>query len=217
MNDKKIDVVCFGGGDWWYHNRAHIDMQLMRRFACNATVLYVNSVVIQKPKLTAKSQLLKKIVRKLKSILTGLKPSSQGFWVFSPFTLPFHHIRWARRLNRWLLTKQVNTIIGKLKINNPLIWVACPGACDAALKLNCEKLVWQRTDRWEEFPNVDTETIKAYDKKLKAAEKADDRTIDGCDIRRDPAVLFSIGKERKVNAMIEVERIFALVFFLLVQ
>ena len=25
-------VICFGGEDWWYHNRGHIDMQLMRRF-----------------------------------------------------------------------------------------------------------------------------------------------------------------------------------------
>ena len=26
-------VICFGGVDWWYHNRGHYDIQMMRRFA----------------------------------------------------------------------------------------------------------------------------------------------------------------------------------------
>ena len=25
--------ICFSGQDWWYHNRAHSDFQLMRRVA----------------------------------------------------------------------------------------------------------------------------------------------------------------------------------------
>src|SRR5690606_29139771 len=26
-------VICFGGEDWWYHNRGHFDMQIMRELS----------------------------------------------------------------------------------------------------------------------------------------------------------------------------------------
>jgi len=50
---------------------------------------------------------------------------------------------------------------------NPIVWVACPAACETALQLGGTKLVYQRTDRYEEFPNVDMNQIKEYDRKLK--------------------------------------------------
>ncbi|MFH1371553.1 MAG: glycosyltransferase [Planctomycetota bacterium] len=165
---EKFDFVCFGGGDWWYHNRAHIDMQLMRRFAKNGTAIYVNSIVIQRPYIGKKSNFTRKLVRKAKSIARGLKRTSEGFWVYSPFTLPVHHIPYIRQLNELFLRMQIKHVLRKLKIRNPVLWVTCPGACDTSLKLKKSKLVWQRTDRWEEFPNVDSSIIAKYDRKLKA-------------------------------------------------
>lgn len=144
-------------------------MQLMRRFAKTGTVLYVNSIVIQKPKLGKNSRLIEKIVRKTKSIMRGLKESSEGFWVYSPPTLPVHHIPWARDLNELLLRQQIIRVSKKLGIRKPLVWVACPGACETALRLEKSRLVYQRTDRWEEFPNLDVATIKNYDRKLKSS------------------------------------------------
>lgn len=168
---KRTDVVCFGGGDWWYHNRAHIDMQLMRRFAKIGTVLYVNSIVIQKPKFGRGGNFSGKFLRKAGSILKGLSKSGEGFWVYSPVTLPVHHISWARPLQELLLRIQIKNIMRKLKIQDPIIWVACPGACYTSMRLSKRKLIWQRTDRWEEFPDVDADAIVTYDRKLKA--KAD--------------------------------------------
>jgi hypothetical protein len=48
FSEKINGVICFGGEDWWYHNRGHFDMQLMRRFARSRTTIYVNSTVMQK-------------------------------------------------------------------------------------------------------------------------------------------------------------------------
>ena len=165
---QPLDVVCFGCADWWYHNRGHVDMQLMRRFARNGKVLYVNSVVVQKPKLGEGSKLFRKVTRKVKSILKGLQPSGEGFWVYSPFTLPMHHIRWARALNQLLLRIQINNAVRRLHILNPVVWVACPTACDTSIRLRKSKLVWQVTDRWDEYPNIDADMIREYDERLKA-------------------------------------------------
>ena len=166
--DKKIDVVCFGGEDWWYHNQAHIDMQLMRRFAKKGTTLYVNSIIMRKPQIKDRKGFFEKVVRKGKSILKGLKKSDAGFWVYSPFTLPVHHISWARPINEAILRYQIKRTMKKLSMNTPLVWVACPSACDTAMKLKKEKLIYQRTDRYEDDPQVDREAILNYDRKLRA-------------------------------------------------
>ena len=58
----------------------------------------------------------------------------------------------------------------KLGIRRPLVWVACPPAIHVYRDLNPVGLVYQRTDRFEEYPNVDGEEVKSYDIELK--EKA---------------------------------------------
>lgn len=165
---ETIDVVCFGGEDWWYHNRGHIDFQLMRRFAKRGITLYVNSIMMQKLKLNEGRKFIKKLIRKTKSILTGLKKTDVGFWVYSPLSFPVQHINWAKPFNEILLRSQLRYIRSRIGMNDPVVWVVCPTACDVALKMKKSKLVYQRTDRFEDFPNVDAEVIKKYDRKLKA-------------------------------------------------
>jgi len=167
-DNKDMSFICFGGEDWWYHNRAHIDMQLMRRFARMGTVLYINSIFMRKLKIGGGKGFTEKLVRKTKSILKGLKKSSVGFWVYSPFTLPVQHISWARPFNEALLRCQLQYVIRKLYIENPVVWTACPSACDTAIEIRNRKLVYQRTDRYEDYPNVHRETIFNYDRKLKS-------------------------------------------------
>ena len=166
--NRDISFICFGGEDWWYHNRAHTDMQLMRRFSRTGTTVYVNSIMMRKHKIIGGSKFAEKLIRKVRSIFKGLKKSNVGFWVYSPFTLPVHHISWARTLNETMLTYQIRRLMRKLRMSAPVVWVACPAACDTAIKMSKVKLVYQRTDRYEDDPNVDRDTILGYDRKLKA-------------------------------------------------
>jgi dTDP-4-amino-4,6-dideoxygalactose transaminase/glycosyltransferase involved in cell wall biosynthesis len=164
---RRTDIVCFGGEDWWYHNRGHIDFQLMRRFAATGTVLFINSIIMQKPKAGKKGQLFTKVVRKVKSIFRGLKHIENGFWVFSPVSLPVNHIRWLRPLNEALLALQISSAARRLKLHTPLVWVAIPVACNIARKLRKSKLVYQRTDRFEDTPLVNSQITSQDDKTLK--------------------------------------------------
>ncbi len=136
------------------------------------TTLYVNSIVMQKPSLKKNTgggkSFTHKLIRKTKSILRGLRESGAGFWVYSPFTLPVHHISWARPMNELLLRKQMEKIIRKLEIRDPIIWVVCPVACDVAIHMKKAKLIYLKTDVYEEFPNVDITLIREHDKRLKA-------------------------------------------------
>lgn len=131
------------------------------------TVIYINSIVMQKPNLGEGGMFFKRLIRKTKSIFTGLKKSDSGFWVYSPFTLPVHHLAWARPLNEMLLRYQVRYVARKLCLDNPMVWVACLAACNTAIKIKKSKLVYQRTDRHEDTPNVDAEILRKYDRRLK--------------------------------------------------
>ncbi len=166
--DENIDVLCFGGEDWWYHNRGHFDMQLMKRFARRGTVLYVNSIVMAKPTIADRKKFMEKLVRKARSMFTGLKSSGVGFWVYSPVVLPVHHISWARPFNQTVLRYQIRRVMRKLGMSDSVVWIVNPVACDTVLKIRRNKLIYQRTDRHEEYPNVDMQTIIDYDRKLKA-------------------------------------------------
>jgi len=167
-NSDKLSFVCFGGIDWWYHSRAHIDPQLMIRFAKRGTTLFINSIVMTRINFNEGRRFFQKLIRKTKSIFKGLKKTEKGFWVYSPISLPVHHVRWAKPLNDLFLRFQVRRVTWKLGIYNPVILVACPTACDIAMKMKRNKLIYQRTDRFEEAEGVDVHTIVKYDQKLKA-------------------------------------------------
>lgn len=169
---ENISFLCFGGGDWSYHNHSHIDMQMLRRFSRMGTALYVNAIVMQKPNLKKNigggKSFSHKLIRKTKSILRGLRESGVGFWVYSPISLPVQHIIWLKPVNEAIVQRQVLTAMNRLKMENPVIWVASPVACDIAIKLKNKKLIYQRADRLEEYPNVNAEVVRRYDHELKA-------------------------------------------------
>lgn len=165
---KKIDIVCFGGNDWWYHNRNHFDVKMMEVLAKYGTVLYINSIVMQKPGVRRGRKFITILIRKAKSIGRGLKKTDVGFWVHSPFSLPVHHIAWLRPLNEMILQFQLDLVNRRLGIQKPIVWVACPAACNVATRMKKSRLVYQRTDRFEEYPNVDIQTIRRHDLELKA-------------------------------------------------
>ncbi|MCD6405640.1 MAG: glycosyltransferase [Planctomycetes bacterium] len=162
-----LDVLCFGGEDWWYHNRGHVDMQLMRHMAARGRVLYVNSVVMRKFNFGEGAMFLTRLIRKAKSIGRGVVRVDENFFVYSPVTLPVHHVPVARRLNQAGLYLQARFASARAHLARPIVWVACPAACEAALRLPRQALVYQRTDRYEEFPGVDAGRIREMDIVLK--------------------------------------------------
>ncbi len=163
------NVVCFGGEDWWYHNRGHCDIQFMRQFARHGSVLYINSIVMRKFNVGEGAMFWKRVRRKLKSITRGLVPVDERFTVYSPVTAPVHHWPGARGINQFCLRQQVRWGMRRLGMRRPLVWVNMPAACDTALALPRSGLVYQRTDRFEDHPGVDRERIRAFDRRLKEA------------------------------------------------
>lgn len=158
-------VVCFGGEDWWYHNRGHFDMQLMRELSAHVPVLYINSIGMRVPRATEGAMFLRRVRRKLASLRRGLVRVRDRFAVDSPLAIPG---RLGSRISRRLLPAQLRRSMRALGIRRPLVWVACPPGAPIVDALNPIGVVYQRTDRYEAFSGVDPDQIKGFDRALKS-------------------------------------------------
>lgn len=161
-------IICFGGEDWWYHNRGHFDFQVMRRIARNTPVLFVNSLGVRMPNPRTDAKFALRIQRKLKSLARGVVRVENNFWVFSPFTVPGAR---GQQWSQWALAPQILYAARRAGIKKPLLWMHCPTAAPLCDQLPSHGIVMQRTDRFEAFPEADGAVIGAHIKTLKA--KAD--------------------------------------------
>ncbi len=188
MTDQTRDfdgVICFGGCDWWYHNRGHYDLQMMRELRAHVPVLYVNSIGVRVPKLGEGSMFFKRVVRKLGSLKRGYVRVDDSFAVVSPFVVPG---KAGLALSKRLLVPQVRDGARRLGIKRPLVWITCPPGAEAVDGLNPNAVVYERTDRWEAFPEADREEILRYDRFMKqradvtlhAASKLHEAERDDC-------------------------------------
>ena len=73
MTDEPRAVLFFSAQDYWYHNRAHSDFQLVKGMAENRMVLLVNSIGMRVPRRGATTQPARRILRKLRSIARAVR------------------------------------------------------------------------------------------------------------------------------------------------
>jgi glycosyltransferase involved in cell wall biosynthesis len=161
-------VICFGGVDWWYHNRGHYDLQMMREFSQDFPILYVNSIGMRPPRVGEGAMFFTRVRRKIKSLFHGLVRVRTNFSVYSPVTLPGGGTGLISKFfARAALSLQVKIAAWRCGIKKPLVWVACPPGETVLSSLKPKRIIYQRTDRFEDFAGVDANQIKTFDVNLK--------------------------------------------------
>lgn len=161
--------VCFSAQDWWYHNRAHSDFQLMRSIAADRKVLVVNSIGMRMPTPGRSTQVARRILRKLRSVAKLVRrpiPELPNFYVASPLPLPFYGSPLARRVNAVLVRTQVRAACLALGLRRPVIMVTIPTAWDVVRPMRRRALVFNRSDRHSSFPEADRATIESLEREL---------------------------------------------------
>lgn len=167
LNDEpRTDgVVCFAGVDWWYHNRGHSECQLMRRLAARTPVLWINSIGMRAPAPGRTELPLRRYARKLTSTLKGLRRDPCGMWVYSPLFIP----RYTPTVLRWngrLLFEQVRLLQRWLGIQHPAVWATVPTVAPAVERGDWTRRVFNRSDVFSEFPEVDAELIRGLEERM---------------------------------------------------
>lgn len=161
--------VCFSAQDWWYHNRAHSDFQLMRQIARHRRVLVLNSVGMRMPLPGRSTDVAGKVIRKLRSVAKLVRrpiPELPDFYVMSPLPLPFYSIPWLRRLNAVIVRAQVRLVCHALGFREPVIITTLPTAWDIVQPMRRRALIYNRSDRHSEFPESDRATIESMEHDL---------------------------------------------------
>lgn len=161
-------VVCFAAVDWWYHSRAHSEVQLMLRLAPRTPVLFVNSIGMRVPTPGKSTEPVRRIGRKLRSFARGLRRPVAGlpdFHVLSPVTVPLGSER-ARALNAASVRAQVRLAMRHLGIRRPVIVVTVPNAWDVVRPMDRTALVFNRSDLHSAFEEADTALIASLEREL---------------------------------------------------
>lgn len=167
-----VGYVCFSAQDWWYHNRAHSDFQLMRCIARHRRVLVVNSIGLRMPLPGRSTQAARRVLRKLRSVAMFVRrpiPDLPGFHVMSPLPLPCYGTPWLRRVNAVLVRLQVRTVCRALGLHSPVVVTTLPTAWDVVRSMPRRALVFNRSDRHSDFPESDRAAIEGMERDLLGA------------------------------------------------
>lgn len=160
-------VVCYAGVDWWYHNRGHSECQIMRRLAQRVPVLWVNSIGMRMPTPGKSELVLHRYARKIRSTLKGLTRDQCGLWIYSPLFIP-RYTPQILALNGWLLNAQIRFLTRRLGIFHPSAWITVPTAGPALKRGRWHKTVFNRSDVFSSFPEVDRSVISQLEEGLLA-------------------------------------------------
>lgn len=159
-------IVCFAGEDWWYHH-PHSKNHLLKRFAQENRVLFVNSLTMGLPAVGNPDFFLK-IRRKLKSQLRWLRKVPEGLFVLTPLSLPFYGLRTIRSLNRFLIAFQVRLVMWLCGMRRPIVWAAIPSAATVVDLIPHKALLYQVSDKYDanEDSALATSQVREFDRQL---------------------------------------------------
>ena len=163
------DFVCFSAQDWWYHNHAHSDFQLMRRVARSRRVLFVNSIGLRMPSSSGAVPPLRRIARKARSVSKLVRrpdPHVPDFVVMTPVVVPLYDKPAVRRLNAALVRAQVRLAAAAVGITEPAVMVTIPTAVDVVEGMPRRTLVFNRSDKHSEYVEADGPLIASMEERL---------------------------------------------------
>jgi GT2 family glycosyltransferase/glycosyltransferase involved in cell wall biosynthesis len=163
--------VCFSAQDWWYHNRAHSDFQLMRRVARERPVLFVNSIGMRIPMPGRSTQVTRRILRKARSVLRFMSQplvDLPNFHVLTPVIVPFYGSAAMRALNAVLVRVQVRFAAKRagIDLRDAVILVTIPTAWEVVRPLTRRALLLNRSDLHSAFEETDQDLIRSLETDL---------------------------------------------------
>lgn len=166
MKQERLAIVCFAGCDWWYHNRGLFCPQVITRLVKTHRILFVNSLGMRIPSLRNDRNALKKIARKLYSLIRFLRKDANGMYVLSPVSLPISNAL-GKKLNSHSVFLQIKIVSFLLGFREPVVYIGCLPALEVAKKMrNTRFMIYERTDLFEEMPGADKSYIAALDRDL---------------------------------------------------
>jgi glycosyltransferase involved in cell wall biosynthesis len=166
-------VVVFSAQDYWYHNRAHSDVQLARALSVDGRVLLVNSLGLRMPTASTTTEPVKRIVRKLRSMARTLRRPEAvhpNLFVLTPISIPLFGNALARRVNARFVALQVQLALALLgRRQAPDVLITLPTAWDVVARLKVGSIIVNRSDKYSALPEANQQLIAEMEREMLAA------------------------------------------------
>jgi glycosyltransferase involved in cell wall biosynthesis len=147
-------ILCFASG---YDAPPTSKHHVMHLLAERNTVLWVNYHASRAP--TASASDLAYMARKLRQIFAGMKTPRPGLHVLTPMVVPLPGSAMARRLNRWLLLRQIGHALKKVATGPLQVWSFTPDISYVLGHFGEEKVVYYCVDDHASFSGYDREQV----------------------------------------------------------
>jgi len=153
---EKYSIVYFSPSDWWFGKTdwAH----LTREFSKRTRVLFVNTISPSIPSIKS-ANFLRRLKRKLPSVIRIFRKPLPNIYVFTPFVLPFSKYQLLQQINALFLPLQLRVLMFLLGFNKSIFWVSNLAVAPLLKRLKYELLVYSCTDKFDA-----TRYIKAKEK-----------------------------------------------------
>ncbi len=159
---RSKDILFFASEDWDSGQKTS-KHHLAENLSKEHRVIFIESIGLRTPKIGGRD--MKKIFRKIRKCLRGIRKVNERLYVFTPLAMPFHGISFVKRFNAMLLRAQMWFISAKLRLTKPIYWTFLPSTADM-LAPHKEDLVYYCVDDMSAFTGVDREMIKEMDNGL---------------------------------------------------
>ena len=138
---------------------------VFKHLAADNKVLWVNSISMRSPNL-ASARDVKKIFRKLRMCLGGVRQVGPQAWVYQPMVIPLPYSDLAKTINRNLLRWSLRRQARKLGIDRPQLWTFLPNVADMVGHLDESLVVYYCIDEWSAFSYLDGAKMAAMERDL---------------------------------------------------
>ena len=149
--------------DWGIHPSSC--QHLFKHIAKNNNVLWVNTIM-RLPKFTVSE--IKKIIKKV--FVSKPRTSSDdnkrvNLTISRPFMIPLFNPL-MRKINMFLLTRQIKLLINKHNLTNVILVTTLPIVADIVSKLNAKKTVYYCVDEFSQWPGHNKKYMQDMEKLL---------------------------------------------------
>jgi len=162
---KKFPIVCFTNTDWWAHNPQPVS-RIMEAFSKHTKVLFVNTISPRIPPIFS-SSFLRRLKRKLPSLIRVFGKPMPNFYVFNPLVLPLTGNTLIPKLNHCLLLIQIRVLLFLLGFKRPIFWVENLTAIKLIDRLTYKLLIYVCNDKWDKTRYIkEKETLQLFDEQM---------------------------------------------------
>ncbi|MEZ9047736.1 MULTISPECIES: glycosyltransferase [Vibrio] len=161
------DLIVFGED---FGGLPSSTQHLVRHLAKQHKVLWVNSIGLRQPKLSAKdaNRAFNKLFGKTKAVTQNMLDSEghDNITIVNLKTIPAPASKFSRKLAQQMMLHQLKPVIAELNLNAPILWTSLPTAVDLCGHLGESSVVYYCGDDFSALAGVDHDTVAQHESEL---------------------------------------------------